>query len=98
MTYSHEVEHMCVVKKGPNHGQAPIPEECFQCKFMPTCNGGCFRERFMLGYPYRCKSNIMYWNHVLKWIESKGGKLYILKGKSVEEKKAIINKILNMNT
>ena len=77
---------------------APIPEECFQCKFMLTCNGGCFRERFMLGYPYRCKSNIMYWNHVLKWIESKGGKLYILKGKSVEEKKAIINKILNMNT
>ena len=25
MTYSHEVEHMCVVKKGPNHG--PAPEE-----------------------------------------------------------------------
>ena len=29
MTYSHEVEHMCVVKKGPNHGPAPIPEEGF---------------------------------------------------------------------
>ena len=27
MTYSHEVEHMCVVTKGPNHGPAPIPEE-----------------------------------------------------------------------
>ena len=27
MTYSHEVEHMCVVKKGPNHGPAPIPEK-----------------------------------------------------------------------
>ena len=27
MVYSHEVEHMCVVKKGPNHGPAPIPEE-----------------------------------------------------------------------
>ena len=27
MTYSHEVEHMCVVKKGPNHGPAPIPAE-----------------------------------------------------------------------
>ena len=27
MIYSHEVEHMCVVKKGPNHGPAPIPEE-----------------------------------------------------------------------
>ena len=27
MTYSHEVEHMCVVKKGPNHGPAPIPED-----------------------------------------------------------------------
>ena len=22
-----EVEHMCVVKKGPHHGPAPIPEE-----------------------------------------------------------------------
>ncbi len=27
MTYSHEVEHMCVVKKGANHGAAPIPQE-----------------------------------------------------------------------
>ena len=27
MIYSTEVEHMCVVKKGPNHGPAPIPEE-----------------------------------------------------------------------
>ena len=77
---------------------AKVSEKCHQCKFMPTCNGGCFRERFMLGYSYRCKSNIMYWNHVLKWIESKGGELYILKGKSVEEKKTIINRILNLNT
>ncbi len=27
MNYSHEVEQMCVVKKGPHHGPAPIPEE-----------------------------------------------------------------------
>ncbi|MEG1738358.1 MAG: hypothetical protein RR137_09595 [Odoribacter sp.] len=27
MIYSHEVQQMCVVKKGPNHGAAPIPEE-----------------------------------------------------------------------
>ena len=27
MTYSHEVEHRCAVKKGPNHGPAAIPEE-----------------------------------------------------------------------
>ena len=27
MIYSHEVEKMCVVAKGPNHGPAPIPEE-----------------------------------------------------------------------
>ncbi|MDR1892015.1 MAG: hypothetical protein LBQ48_03275 [Oscillospiraceae bacterium] len=27
MTYSHEVEKMCVVTKGPHHGPAPIPEE-----------------------------------------------------------------------
>ncbi|MBQ8767810.1 MAG: hypothetical protein IJZ16_13520 [Clostridia bacterium] len=27
MNYSHEVEKMCCVKKGPHHGPAPIPEE-----------------------------------------------------------------------
>ena len=27
MNYSPEVENMCIVKKGPNHGPAPIPEE-----------------------------------------------------------------------
>jgi len=27
MIYSHEVERMCVVAKGPHHGPAPIPEE-----------------------------------------------------------------------
>ena len=27
MNYTHEVEKMCIVKKGPNHGPAPIPEE-----------------------------------------------------------------------
>lgn len=27
INYSQEVEQMCVVKKGPNHGPAPIPEE-----------------------------------------------------------------------
>ncbi|HCC35108.1 MAG TPA: hypothetical protein DEQ02_05535 [Ruminococcaceae bacterium] len=27
MNYSHEVDSMCVVAKGPHHGPAPIPEE-----------------------------------------------------------------------
>lgn len=27
LNYSHEVENMCVVAKGPKHGRAPIPEE-----------------------------------------------------------------------
>jgi NifU-like protein involved in Fe-S cluster formation len=27
LVYSHEVENMCVVAKGPHHGPAPIPEE-----------------------------------------------------------------------
>ena len=27
MIYSSEVENMCVVRKGANHGPAPIPEE-----------------------------------------------------------------------
>ena len=78
-------------------GRAPVPEKCHQCRFEPTCHGGCFRERFMLGYPYRCKSNKIYWDHIVKWIESKGGKLYVLKGKTTEEKKLIIDRILNKN-
>ena len=27
MSQTHEVEHMCIVAKGPNHGPAPIPQE-----------------------------------------------------------------------
>ena len=27
MIYTHEVEHMCPITKGPNHGPAPIPQE-----------------------------------------------------------------------
>lgn len=27
LSYSHEVENMCIVAKGPKHGPAPIPEE-----------------------------------------------------------------------
>ena len=27
MMYSHEVERMCPIAKGPKHGPAPIPEE-----------------------------------------------------------------------
>lgn len=73
---------------------APVPEECHSCKYEPTCHGGCFRERYMLGFPYRCKGNILYWNHIVKWLESKGGALYILKGKPSDEKRRIIDKIL----
>ena len=27
MLYSHEVDNMCPISKGPDHGPAPIPEE-----------------------------------------------------------------------
>lgn len=72
---------------------APIPEKCHTCKYEPTCHGGCLRERYMLGYPYRCESNKMYWDHVVKWVESKGGYLYMLRNKSLDEKKAVLNKL-----
>lgn len=26
MSHTHEIEHMCIVAKGPNHGPAPIPQ------------------------------------------------------------------------
>lgn len=65
--------------------QAPIPVQCSECKYETTCYGGCLRERFTLNYPFRCESNITYWNHVLNWLESKGCSLYMLRKKSREE-------------
>ncbi|NDV57277.1 radical SAM/SPASM domain-containing protein [Bacteroides sp. 519] len=64
---------------------APIPPQCSECKYETTCYGGCLRERFVLQYPFRCKSNVIYWDHILKWLESKGCYLYMLRGKSREE-------------
>lgn len=75
--------------------QAPMPEKCNTCRYLVTCFGGCFRERFMLGYPYRCRSNMIYWDHVVKWLESKGANLYMLRNKSAEEKRLTINKIFH---
>lgn len=65
--------------------QSPIPKQCSLCKYETTCYGGCLRERFMLKYPFRCKSNIIYWNHIEKWLQSKNCSLYMLRGKSREE-------------
>ena len=41
MMYSREVEEMCVIAKGPNHGAAPIPEEgkCVQAKEVKDISG-----------------------------------------------------------
>ena len=38
MQYTHEVQNMCCVAKGPNHGPAPIPEEgkCFRSCRLPN--------------------------------------------------------------
>lgn len=73
--------------------KAPIPEVCHSCKYYRTCYGGCFRERFMLGYPYRCKANQIYWNHILGWLEGKGMSLYMLEGKTKEE---VLNTMSNV--
>ncbi len=75
--------------------RAPLPDACHVCRYKPTCHGGCLRERFMLGYSYRCKSNILYWDHIVRWIETKGWALYMLKDRSPEEKREIINQIFN---
>lgn len=73
--------------------KAPIPQECNGCDYLPVCHGGCLRERFMVGYSYRCKSNKLYWDHIVDWLKSKGASLYILKGKTREEKQQIIKQI-----
>lgn len=78
--------------------KAPVPEKCDSCRYLNTCYGGCFRERFMLGFSYRCRSNMIYWDHVVEWLESKGAYLYILKDKSRDEKRCIINKIFKRPT
>lgn len=73
--------------------RAPIPNSCNLCKYYRTCYGGCFRERFMLGYPYRCKANQIYWDHILNWLEERGACLYILEGKKKEE---VLNTLSNV--
>lgn len=75
---------------------APIPDECHSCQFETICYGGCLRERFMLKYPYRCQSNILYWNHVLKWLEGKGGRLFLLRGKERKEIMEVLQKIFSV--
>lgn len=78
--------------------KAPMPKECAACKYLPICHGGCFRERFMVGYAYRCKSNQLYWDHIVDWLKNKGASLYILRGKSREEKQQIINEFFGTRT
>lgn len=73
--------------------KAPVPEQCASCRYNPTCHGGCLRERFMLGYPYRCRSNQIYWDHIVKWMESKGASLYMFKGKPLAEKQSILERL-----
>lgn len=73
--------------------KAPIPTECASCRFERICHGGCFRERYTLGYPYRCKSNYIYWSHIEKWLRSKGAALYILQGKSPNEIRQILKRV-----
>ena len=70
--------------------RAPVPQQCAACKFLRICHGGCFRERFMLGYPYRCKSNYLYWEHVVRWLEAKGAGLCLLADKPADEARKIL--------
>jgi uncharacterized protein len=73
--------------------RAPVPAQCSKCNYETTCYGGCLRERFMLKYPFRCKSNIIYWDHLVKWLESKGCSLYMLRGKSREESIKVMSEL-----
>ena len=77
--------------------QAPEPIVCQSCRYQPTCHGGCFRERFMVGYPYRCKSNILYWDHIVQWLESQGASLYLLKDKPIAEKRETLDRLFKKN-
>ena len=75
--------------------KAPVPSECSGCRYETTCYGGCLRERFMVGYPFRCKSNILYWDHIVRWLEGKGASLYALRGKSKEECVELLNSVFS---
>ena len=61
MNYSHEVENMCTVAKGPHHGPAPIPEEgkwvkSYEIKDISGLSHGigwCAPSRRLQAYPER---------------------------------------------
>lgn len=73
--------------------KSPIPISCTNCDYYKICYGSCLRERFVLKHPYRCKSNLLYWNHIVNWLKSRGASLYILENKSREDKLKLIQDI-----
>ena len=50
MEYSHEVQNMCCVAKGPNHGPAPIPEEGKWVQAKEITDRGCHMQKQFLDY------------------------------------------------
>lgn len=73
--------------------RAPVPTECHSCRYEKTCHGLCLRERYMLKYPYRCKSYKMYWNHIVEWLEQREASLYMLYGLPREKQSEVISQI-----
>ena len=59
MQYSREVDEMVCVKKGPNHGPAPIPEEgkWVQAKEIKDINLGFRQDCNMYCCPLQVKAN-----------------------------------------
>ena len=63
----------------------PVPKSCFSCRSCKTCYGGCLHDRCIAGYPYKCKSNKIYWDYLVHWLKERGLGLYALEKATPEE-------------
>ena len=73
----------------------PVPDSCSGCRYFKTCYGGCLHDRYAAGYPYKCKSNRIYWDHLVKWLEKKGLGLYALEKSTPQEAKQIMVRLFD---
>ena len=72
----------------------PVPKSCSGCRYYRTCYGGCLHDRYAAGYPYKCRSNRIYWDHVVHWLEEKGLGLYALADSTPDEAVKIMSRLL----
>ena len=73
----------------------PLPQKCKQCRFFRICHGDCTSHRINIGYEYECRSNILYWTHLEKWLKTQGLSLYKFENKTSVELRNVMEAMIH---